>query len=144
MSYSEHYRKLEQMYLAAPINEYYKPAITIKKSYANISMQIKDKMFHAANALHGSVYFKMLDDAAFFAAQSIVLDNFIVTVSFSVQLIRAISKGEIYAEGKIIQASPRLVFAESVLKNEKHKIVAKGMGNFTKSSIELKSLDHSL
>ena len=35
-------------------------------------MPIKKDYFHALEAIHGSVYFKILDDAAFFAAQSVV------------------------------------------------------------------------
>jgi acyl-coenzyme A thioesterase PaaI-like protein len=41
----------------------------------------------------GSVYFKMLDDAAFFAVNSIVEDVFVYTVSLNVQLLRPVASG---------------------------------------------------
>ena len=36
-------------------------------------------MFHAAGAGHGTIYFKMLDDAAFYAANSMVEEQFVLT-----------------------------------------------------------------
>ena len=45
----------------------------------------------------------------------------------SEHFIRAVTKGEVYAD---------LVVSETVLKNESHKIIAKGIGNFVKSSIK--------
>ena len=47
-------------------------------------MPIKEDYFHALNAIHGSVYFKMLDDAAFFAAQSVVEDYMLLTANFNI------------------------------------------------------------
>jgi len=74
-----HFKKLERMYLSAPINkEIYKGiTIDISNEKAELSFKISQPFFHAANAIHGSVYFKMLDDAAFFAVNSIVEDVFV-------------------------------------------------------------------
>ena len=70
----EHYRKLERMYLSANMNThiYQTTEITIEDETAIISMTIDPKYFHALGAIHGSVYFKLLDDAAFFAVNSII------------------------------------------------------------------------
>jgi Uncharacterized protein, possibly involved in aromatic compounds catabolism len=86
-----HFRKLERMYLSAPLNNhlYNGITITISDQKAELTLKIEEKFFHAANAIHGSVYFKMLDDAAFFAVNSIVKDVFVYTVSFNVQLVEA-------------------------------------------------------
>jgi len=63
-----HFRKLERMYLSAPINSGFYKGITlvISDEKAELTLKIEPKFFHAAHAIHGSVYFKMLDDAAFF------------------------------------------------------------------------------
>ena len=62
-----HWRALEQMYLGAPINAFYQPRIEVSEEKAVIEIDIGHHFFHPAGAVHGSVYFKMLDDAAFFA-----------------------------------------------------------------------------
>ena len=50
---AEHYRKLERMYLAAPINEFFKPAIQIGRGTAEIKVNVDSRFFHAARAAHG-------------------------------------------------------------------------------------------
>ena len=77
MRIEAHYRALEKMYLSAPINSIYEPRISVSHERAEITIDVKESLFHAAGAVHGSVYFKMLDDAAFFAANSIEADHFV-------------------------------------------------------------------
>src|SRR5262249_54835736 len=48
----EHYRKLENMYAAAPINQLYQPRIEIAEGTAEIAMAVDARFFHAAGAMH--------------------------------------------------------------------------------------------
>ena len=134
-----HFRKLERMYLSAPVNNHLYNGITIRISdeKAELTLKIEEKFFHAANAIHGSVYFKMLDDAAFFAVNSIVKDVFVYTVSFNVQLLRPVSSGIIKSIGELKFKSSNLFIADSTLLDENNKLVGRGSGNFMKSKIEL-------
>ena len=91
----DHFRKLERMYAAAPINAYFEPVLRVFDGVAKITIPVKPEFFHAAGAIHGSVYFKALDDSAFFAANSLVEDGFVLTVSFNVFLTRPVSGGEL-------------------------------------------------
>ena len=134
----EHYKKLERMYLSAPINKFYEGiTIDISHEHAELSLKIDPKYFHAANAIHGSVYFKMLDDAAFFAVNSIVPDIFVYTVSINVQLLRPVTKGIIKSVGELKFKSTNLFIADSTLYNEENKIVGRASGNFMKSKVAL-------
>ena len=81
MSAEEHYRKLERMYLGAPVNRIFDPRIEIGEGKATVTIPIRSEFFHAAHAAHGMIYFKLLDDAAFFAVNSLVEDVFVLTVS---------------------------------------------------------------
>jgi len=134
-----HYRKLERMYLSAPVNDIVYKGITIEISNgkAELSLQIDPKFFHAANAIHGSVYFKMLDDAAFFAVNSTVTDVFVYTVSFNIQLLRPVSGGIIRSMGELKFKSTNLFIADSNLFDEKNKLIGRGSGSFMRSKIEL-------
>lgn len=104
---------------------------------ATISMTISDKYFHALGAIHGSVYFKLLDDAAFFAVNSIVEDVFVLTTNFNINLIRPANQGKITAIGKVKFKSKSLFIAESTLYNEEGKEIAFGTGHFAKSKFPL-------
>src|SRR4051812_23261804 len=85
----DHYRRLERMYAVAPINRFFEPVLHVTEGRAEISVPVKPEFFHAARAIHGSVYFKALDDAAFFAANSLVTDVFVLTVSFNLHICPA-------------------------------------------------------
>ncbi len=137
MANEAHYRKLERVYLSAPTNEYYRPRIQIKKGEAEIRIAVKPEFFHAAQAVHGSVYFKMLDDAAFFAVNSLVEDVFVLTTEFNLYLLRPVQQGEMVSRGRLIHRSRRLFIAESELTDSRDRIVAKGTGTFMRSEIPL-------
>src|SRR5436190_15521183 len=123
-----HFKKLERMYLSAPINAQLYKGITINISNekAELTLKIEEKFFHAANAIHGSVYFKMLDDAAFFAVNSIVKAVFVYTVSFNIQLLRPVSTGIIKSTGELKFKSNNLFIADSTLLDENNKLVGRG------------------
>ncbi|MEW7289703.1 PaaI family thioesterase [Aquimarina sp. 2304DJ70-9] len=135
----EHFDKLERMYLQANINTEIFDTTTVKISegIAQIGLEISEKYFHALGAIHGSVYFKLLDDAAFFAVNSIVEDVFVLTTSFNINLLRPADKGIITSVGKVKFKSKNIFVAESTLYNEDGKEIGFGTGNFAKSKIEL-------
>ncbi len=134
MTKEEHYEKLERMYNRAPINDYFKPVIEISSGRTEVTIPVRRDFYHAADAVHGSVYFKALDDAAFFAAQSLVEDIFVLTVTFNVYLTRPISEGEMRATGQVLHQSRRLIIAESVLTDSEGQEIARGSGSFMPSS----------
>ena len=140
MPLENHFRKLERMYQIAPVNEFYKPVMVISEGEAEIKIKVEKKHFHAASAVHGSVYFKMLDDAAFFAANSFVDDVFVLTVSFNIHLVRPVDKGVIRAVGTVKYKSKNLFVAEAILYNEEGKIISFGTGNFMRSKVALTGL----
>ena len=135
----EHYRKLEHMYLTAPINAFYSPRIWISHGEAEITIPVKSDFFHAADAVHGSVYFKVLDDAAFFAVNSLIRDYFALTASFTTYLLRPISEGTMKGTGKVVYAGARSFVAESVVVDGNGKEIGRGSGTFVISKINLTS-----
>ena len=140
MNNEQHFRKLERMYLAAPINEFYLPSVEISQGQAVIQTEVKPDFFHAAGSLHGSVYFKLLDDAAFFAVNSLVKNFFVLTVSFNIYLTRPVTKGVLIARGQVVSRSVNYFVAESVLAVH-NKEVARGSGSFLRSRIELAGVE---
>lgn len=136
MSSEDHFSRLKQMYLSARIHKevYREVSIEIEPGKAVISHLAEPRFFHAAESLHGSVYFKLLDDAAFFAASSLEEVEFLFTVSFQVQLLRPIHETEtITAEGFVVKPGKQIVIAQSVLFNSRGKKAGLGQGQFMKS-----------
>ena len=134
----EHFRKLERMFQRAPINRFFEPVLHItEEGRAEITLPVKPEFFHAANAVHGSVYFKALDDAAFFAANSLVSDVFVLTVTYNVFLTRPIADGEMRAAGRVVHRSKNLIIADADLLDSAGRQIARGTGTFMRSQIAL-------
>ena len=136
---NSHFKKLEKTYLNTNLNKviYSNTEIIISKNYSEIKMPINEVYFHALNAIHGSVYFKMLDDAAFFAAQSVVEDYMLLTASFNITFKMPVPNGWIKSKGKLLSVSEEEFNAEAKMYNSKNEIVAFGNGVFKKSKISL-------
>jgi uncharacterized protein (TIGR00369 family) len=132
----DHFRALERMYVGAPINQFFRPSIHIEDGSAEVRMIVRPDMHHAAHAAHGAVYFKVLDDAAFFSVQSLVTETFVLTVSFSFYLLAPVVDGEMLASGRVVHQSKRLFIAESAI-DVGGKIVARGSGSFMRSTVRL-------
>jgi uncharacterized protein (TIGR00369 family) len=140
---TDHYKKLEKMYLSAPLNRevYQQVHIQISETSTTIEQLCEQKFFHAAGSLHGSVYFKLLDDAAYFAANALVNDYFLFTTSFQIQIIRPLMSGILRAEGKVVKPGSSVIIAESRLYDERGKLAAIGQGQFMKSSVLLSEIE---
>ena len=135
-----HYRSLENMYLAAPVNTIFPPRITIGNGEAEIEIDIKPEYHHTAGAVHGSVYFKLLDDAAFFAANSLEEDVFVLTTSFTTYITKPVVDGVMRAVGKVVNSNRSQWIAESIVYNSDGKEIARGNGIFVRSKIRLKKI----
>ena len=120
MAELSHYQKLEGMYLRANVNTmlFDTTTIQITEDSAEIGLTVDEKYFHGLGAIHGAVYFKLLDDAPF---------------SFDLNIVRPVNAGKIRAVGKVKFQSRSMFVAEATAYNEAGKMIAFGTGNFVKS-----------
>ena len=121
----------------APIVKLTGARITISEGKSEITLPVSEDLYHAAGALHGSMYFLALDNAAWFAVNSLVSDVFVLTVSFNVYLIRPVNKGIVRAEGRVTNATKTQYFAESILYDEDNREIARGSGTFVRGKTKL-------
>ena len=130
------------MYASAPCHRQIASRLEILgEGRARATLDVIEEHFHAAMAVHGSFYFKLLDDAAFFAANSVVEDVFVVTASFNVQLMRPIQRGTMIAEGQVVRAGKTMIFADSILRDADGKELARGTGVFARSQVRLSDIE---
>lgn len=136
-----HFRALESLYGSAPINQLFASRLEIPDAgVARIRFEVGEQYYHAAGAVHGTAYFKMLDDAAFYAANSLVTDYFLLTTAFNLLFTRPIRSGPIVAEGRWISGKRRVYVADARLIDADGEEVARGTGTFMRSRIPLASL----
>ena len=136
-----HHHALERLYAAAPINRLFESRLEIVSAgEARIRFRLDERHFHAAGAVHGTSYFKMLDDAAFYACNSLVTDRFLLTTQFNLNFTRPLGVGEVTAEGRWISGTRRVFVADARLLDAAGEEVARGSGTFMRSRIALAGL----
>lgn len=130
-----HIERLKWIYRTNPCNQYYTIEIDIRDKEAELHLPIRPDYLHGGGVIHGSVYFKMLDDAATFAVSSIVKDFGIVTASFNIYFTRPVSEGTIHAFGRVVHESRRLFIAEAEVFDDNGRVLARGSGSFMRSTV---------
>jgi len=136
-----HYRALERLYRQAPINALFASRIEIPgPGRSRITFEVGDPVHHAAGAAHGTIYFKMLDDAAFYAANTLVTDRFLLTTSFNLHFTKPVRAGRVVAEGRWISGRRRVFVAEANLVDAEGEEIGRGTGTFMRSGISLSGL----
>jgi uncharacterized protein (TIGR00369 family) len=136
-----HFRALESLYASAPVNALFESRLEIlAEGRSRIRFQVDERFHHAAGAAHGTIYFKMLDDAAFYAANSMVSDRFLLTTAFNLLFTKPIRTGEVTAEGRWVSGRRRVFIAEAHLIDAEGDEIGRGTGTFMRSHIALSGL----
>jgi uncharacterized protein (TIGR00369 family) len=136
-----HYRALESLYASAPVNRMFDSRLEIVgEGRSRIRFTVDEALHHAAGAAHGTVYFKMLDDSAFYAANSLVSDRFLLTTAFNVHFTKPIRAGGVVAEGRWVSGRRRVFIAEARLIDAEGDELGRGTGTFMRSHIALSGL----
>ena len=136
-----HWRALERLYASAPVNRLFSSELMVTGvGTARIAFTVDETCYHAAGAAHGTVYFKMLDDAAFYAANTLISDRFLLTTSFNLHFTKPVREGKVIAEGRWVSGRRRVLVAESRLIDAEGEEIGRGTGTFMRSRIPLSSL----
>lgn len=146
MNKYDHYDFLVRLFHSAPINQsiFKGSELTLSEGEARYQLEVKTDYFHGAEAMHGAVYFKMLDDAAYFACATLVDDYFLVTKSYEIEFVRPVPGGTLTALGRVLESNDEGFLAESEILNEQGKLMGKGRGVFVKSRKKLSDLLQSV
>jgi uncharacterized protein (TIGR00369 family) len=130
-----HCQNLENVYHSAKINRIPYQGMTLKvmEGTAELTYPVSADFYHKLEGLHRSVYFKMLDDAAYFAVNSIAPEYLMLTTSLSIDLLKPVRKGTLTTEGTVVFSSKNLGVAEAFLLEERKRKIATGTGRFVKS-----------
>lgn len=136
-----HFHALESLYGSAPVNRHFESALRIvSPGRSEIRFTIDESSYHAAGAAHGTLYFKMLDDAAFYAANSLISDRFLLTTAFNLHFTKPMRTGAAMAEGRWISGRRRVLIAEARILDDEGEECARGTGTFLRSHIALTDL----
>jgi uncharacterized protein (TIGR00369 family) len=116
----------------------YQPTLEVGDGTSTLRIEVKPSFLSGHGTLHGSVYFKVLDDACAFAVYSD--DEFAAaTISFTTYFLKPVTAGTIEAHGRVISRSGRLCVAEGYVQSDGHE-VACGSGTYMRTRDAFESL----
>ena len=135
-----HLRALETLYASAPINRWFASTLALPAGRCGIDFSLSPDSFHAAGAAHDTLYLKMLDDAAFYAANTLVSDRFLLTTAFNAHFTKALKRGQARAEGRWISGRRRVFVAEARTIDSSSEECVHDTGTFLRLPIALSGL----
>ncbi|KEZ52556.1 PaaI family thioesterase [Metabacillus indicus] len=103
--------------------------VHFEENEVKIKLQMKEYVLNANGTLHGGVHATMLDYVQGMLLRSVSKTR-CATINSSIQYLAPSTRGEIYAEGKILQLGYKTAFMEGVIKDSQGKLLAKGSGTF--------------
>lgn len=137
----ELWARLSKLLPFAPINKLYQPHnLQVGRGTASLEMPVLPQFFNGGMTVHGSVFFKGLDETAWFAANSLASEFAFATTSFSTYLLRLVRKGNLQVKAHVVSATKNLVVVDAEMFNDGDAVVAKGTGTFQPTSIPITTL----
>ena len=124
--------KLISDYLDHPMHKDLRLNLTYKKGVAKLVLDVMPQNLNLVGILHGSFFFKLMDDACFFSIMTINNVLFVATSNFSVTYFRPVLKGKITATASVIESSDFKYFCQCIIVNEFDDKIASGSGTFIK------------
>jgi uncharacterized protein (TIGR00369 family) len=98
----------------------------IEPGRAVFEMEVDDRHHNPMGTLHGGVYCDLADAAMGFAyAATLNEGETFTTVELKINFLRAVRKGKLVAEAKVVKAGSTLGFIECEVTDQSGKLVAK-------------------
>ena len=117
-------------YLKHPMHHNLNMNVELGNKSATIQLTIHDSIINLVGIVHGAIYFKLIDDACFFAALSAKKSNFVATSNMTIHYLTPASEGVLIAHAKMITKQGRKYLCECDIKDKEGTIYAYGSGSF--------------
>ncbi len=123
-------QELSQEYLIHPMHKDLDLSIDIGVGKVSLVLMVQPNILNLVGIMHGSYYFKLMDDACFFAALSLKKSKFVATANFTIHYFRPASSGRLIAEAHVLEHFGKRYVCECVIKDEEGKKYGCGSGLF--------------
>src|SRR3954469_11919027 len=99
---------------------------SIEPGYATFEMEVKERHHNPMGTLHGGIYCDLADAAMGYAyASTLGEDEAFTTIELKINFLRAVRKGKLTAEAKVVKAGSTVGYIECEVKDEADKLMAK-------------------
>lgn len=99
--------------------------MTISNGTADLTMSLGTEYEQALGSVHGMIFFKVVDETAFYAAQSLVPDVWLTTASVHMNITGPLSSGStVAAHAQVLHQTRSSFIVESRVTNAAGDLVA--------------------
>tara|TARA_B100001989_G_C24383647_1_gene385598 strand:+ start:309 stop:758 length:450 start_codon:yes stop_codon:yes gene_type:complete len=123
-------KELLHNYLNHPMHTGLNLSVQQDNGTARVSMVVNPNICNLVGTLHGSFYFKLMDDACFFAAISLNHHHFVATANFNIHYFLPVSKGKLSAIAKVINHDKNKYVCDCDIVDEDKHFCGHGSGLF--------------
>lgn len=135
----EHFRKLERMYHVLTVSRLLAVNLTVEAGTAVVEWSGR-RGLDRAGAHEDAICFRMVSDAALFAANSIEMENVLTTVDFNVRFLHGAAQGGMFCNGLAVHRADSLFFAQAELFDGQGRCLAIGSGTLRPTDVALASM----
>ena len=99
---------------------------SIEPGHAIFEMEADERHHNPMGTLHGGIYCDLADAAMGFAyASTLDADETFTTIELKINFLRAVRKGTLTAEARVVKAGSTLGYIDCEIKDQAGKLVAK-------------------
>ncbi len=138
--HEQHLEKLENLYLSDAANKEFDPGVKVFEGEAEIHVPVREKISNIDGTIIGCICYKLMEDAAILAVNSIVNDVQVLASNFNIYLSNSIASRELTARARFMGNSGNQFLVETVVTDANRKEIARGSGAFVKSSLKLSQM----
>lgn len=132
-----HFRRLEHIYATTPTEARETSDVAVALGRAELSAHIHTDHLSPQGIASHTHYRAMLADAASLAAGSLVEDRVMMAEQFDMSVLRPEYSGTVTASARVTLAQPPRYRVEVQLASEEGEMLARGVGVFAPSTVEL-------
>lgn len=128
---------LATLYVNHPMHDHLHLDLTVKKGESTLAMDVHPSCLNLVGTLHGSLYFKLMDDACFFAALSMNHHAFVATATFTIHYFTPVSSGRLTAKASVVEQMNSKYMCECVIVDQDTTKIGYGSGLFVAPKVPL-------
>ena len=103
----------------------------IDTGFARFRMPYRKELTQAYGVVHGGAIATLADTSVAFALMTLIQPGErVTTAEFKINFFSAVNSGEMVSEARVVHKGKRLVAADMAVKNEKGKLIAKGLATY--------------
>ena len=103
----------------------------IDAGFARFRMPFRRELMQAYGVAHGGAITSLADTAVAFALMTLIQPGErVTTVELKINFLAPVVEGELIGESRVLQKGKRLALADMEVKDEKGKLIAKGLATY--------------